>query len=71
MEDNGMVKPNFLIIITDQFHPRCLGYAGHPVVKTPNIDRLAEESVVFSRMYTSQPLCMPARATLFTGGTRR
>lgn len=62
-----MAKPNFLIIITDQFHPGCLGFAGHPVVKTPYLDALAASGVVFGRCYSNQPLCMPARATLFTG----
>ena len=64
-------RPNLLIFITDQFHPRCLGYAGHPVIRTPNIDRLAASGMVFSRMYTNQPLCMPTRASLFTGLTPR
>jgi arylsulfatase A-like enzyme len=64
-------RPNFLIILTDQFHPGCLGYAGHPVVRTPNIDRLAGSGVRFDRAYTPQPLCMPARASLFTGRTPR
>ena len=64
-------RPNFLIFIVDQFHPRCLGYAGHPLVRTPNLDRLAASGMTFQRMYTSQPLCMPARATLFTGLTPR
>jgi arylsulfatase A-like enzyme len=63
--------PNFLIFITDQFHPDCLGYAGHPIVRTPNIDRLAATGMTFTRMYSSQPLCMPARATMFTGLTPR
>ena len=64
-------RPNFLIFIVDQFHPHCLGYAGHPLVRTPNLDRLAASGMTFQRMYTSQPLCMPARATLFTGLTPR
>ena len=59
--------PNVLLFITDQFHPGCLGYAGHPVVRTPHIDRLAASGMTFSRMYTPQPLCLPARASLFTG----
>ncbi len=54
-------RPNILIFITDQFHPDCLGYAGHPMVRTPNLDRLAAGGMNFSRMYTSQPLCIPAR----------
>jgi arylsulfatase A-like enzyme len=64
-------KPNFLIFITDQFNPNCLGYAGHPLVRTPNLDRLAASGMTFNRMYTTQPLCMPARATMFTGLTPR
>jgi len=64
-------RPNFLLFIVDQFHPRCLGYAGHPLVRTPNLDRLAANGMTFSRIYTSQPLCMPARATMFTGLTPR
>jgi len=64
-------RPNFLVIITDQLHPGCLGYAGHPAVRTPNIDALAAGGRIFSRMYSNQPLCMPTRATLFTGLTPR
>ncbi|MHC4871657.1 MAG: sulfatase family protein [Planctomycetota bacterium] len=60
-------KLNFLIIITDQFNPNCMGYDGHPVVKTPNIDKLAKSGTIFSRAYTNQPLCTPARATMWTG----
>lgn len=63
--------PNFLFLITDQFHPGCLGYAGHPVVRTPNIDALAAAGVNFTRAYSNAPLSMPARATLFTGLTPR
>lgn len=64
-------RPNFLVITTDQHNPTCLGYAGHPLVRTPNIDALAEQGVVFSRAYVSNPLCTPSRATLFTGLTTR
>ena len=60
-----------LMIITDQFHPGWLGYAGHPLVRTPNLDRLASEGINFSRAYTPGPLCMPARASLFTGQSPR
>ena len=35
---NGQEKPNFLIFITDQFNPNCLGYAGHPIVRTPHLE---------------------------------
>ena len=64
-------RPNFLIITTDQHNPTCLGYAGHPVVRTPHIDALAASGMVFSRAYVSNPLCTPSRVTLFTGLTTR
>ena len=67
----GSNSPNILFIITDQFNPNALGYAGNKVVKTPNLDHLAKNGIVFTRMYTSEPLCMPARATLITGLTPR
>ena len=60
-------KPNILFIFPDQQRGDSLGYAGHPVVQTPNLDKLAAEGVHFSRCYTNSPLCVPARATLQSG----
>lgn len=60
-------RPNFLIITTDQHNPTCFGYAGHPVVRTPNLDALAAQSTNFSRAYVTNPVCMPTRASLYTG----
>ena len=60
-------RPNFLIITTDQHSPTCFGYAGHPVVRTPNIDKLARSGTNFSRAYVTNPVCMPTRASLYTG----
>jgi arylsulfatase len=65
------VRPNFLCFITDQQRADHWGGAGNPVIQTPNIDRLAAEGMVFDRAYVANPLCMPARATLFTGLTPR
>ncbi|MFW6189773.1 MAG: sulfatase-like hydrolase/transferase [Planctomycetota bacterium] len=62
-----MPSPNILLITTDEHNARALGYAGDPVIRTPNIDRLAEEGTVFERAYTTRPLCTPARATVWTG----
>lgn len=64
-------RPNFLIITTDQHNPTCLGYAGHPIVQTPNLDALAQRGVAFTRAYVSNPLRTPSRTTLFTGLTTR
>src|SRR4051794_12423134 len=60
-------KPNLLIVVADQLAAPFLPAYGHPVVKTPNIDRLAREGVVFENMYSNSPLCAPARATFMSG----
>lgn len=64
-------RPNFIIFCTDQQRADHLGCMGNPIVKTPNLDRIAADGVTFSNCYTSSPACMPARATMFTGLTNR
>jgi choline-sulfatase len=59
---------NFLLVIADQLAARSLPTYGNRVVKTPNLDRLAEEGVVFESAYCSSPLCAPSRASFITGG---
>lgn len=61
------MAPNILLLMTDQQRADCLSCARHPIVKTPNIDRLAAEGVRFSRTYTPSPLCMPARSSFLSG----
>lgn len=58
---------NVLLITADQWRGDSLGAAGHPVVKTPNIDRLAAEGVLFRRHFGQATPCSPARACLYTG----
>lgn len=60
-------RPNFLFFITDQQRADYLGCAGHPVLKTPNIDSLAARGARFDRFFVASPVCMPNRATLLTG----
>jgi choline-sulfatase len=60
-------KPNVLFIMADQMIPFLTGAYGHPVVRTPNLDRLVEEGVRFDAAYTPCPICVPARACLMTG----
>ena len=62
-----MVQPNVILIMCDQLRFDCLGYAGHPLVKTPHLDRLAENGVVFETAYCASPVCSPARASWLTG----
>ncbi len=61
--------PNVLIIYVDDLGYGDTGVYGHPVVKTPNIDRLAAEGVRFSQFYAPSALCSPSRAALLTGRT--
>ena len=60
-------KPNVLMIMTDQHHAGCLGYAGHPDVKTPHIDRLAAEGVRFDECFAANGVCVPSRVSFLTG----
>ena len=63
-----MPRPsNLLIILSDQHNPRAMGCAGHAIVKTPNLDRLAARGTRFSSAYTNCPICVPARASFATG----
>jgi choline-sulfatase len=60
-------RPNILLIMADQLMPFLMGAYEHPVVKTPNLNNLAERGVRFDAAYTPCPLCAPARASLMTG----
>ena len=59
-------KPNIILIYADDMGMGLLGCYGESLVKTPNIDRLAEQGVMFTRCYSSQ-YCCPARASLLMG----
>jgi arylsulfatase A-like enzyme len=58
---------NVLHILSDQLHAGCLGFAGHPQAITPNLDRLAAESVRFDRCYAQSPICTPSRTSMLSG----
>jgi arylsulfatase A-like enzyme len=58
---------NILLITLDQFRGDCLSAAGHPVVRTPNLDRLAREGLRLARHYSQAAPCAPGRASLYTG----
>ena len=58
---------NFLFLMTDQHRADYLGCYGHPALKTPHIDGIAEGGTRFERFYVANPVCMPNRAALMTG----
>jgi arylsulfatase A-like enzyme len=58
---------NVLLITLDQFRADCLSVAGHPLVKTPNLDRLAKNGVRLTKHYSQCAPCSPGRASLYTG----
>lgn len=62
-----MAKPlNVLFILADQFRADCLGSAGNPVIKTPNLDALAAEGTLFRQCYVQTAPCGPSRMSIFT-----
>lgn len=66
----GLVKktnPNIIFILVDDMRWDEFGNAGHPYIKTPNIDRLAVEGFKFTNAFCSTPLCSPSRASFLTG----
>ncbi len=62
-----MEPMNFLIITSDQHSKRMLGCYGNTYVRTPNLDKLAEQGVRFDAAYCNSPICVPARAAFATG----
>jgi len=60
-------RPNVLVIMSDEHNAGVLGCYGNPVVRTPNLDRLAARGVLFEAAYTNSPLCVPSRLA-FTSG---
>ena len=60
-------RPNIVFILVDDLRWDELSCAGHPVVKTPNIDRIAREGAMFRNAFMTTPLCSPSRASFLTG----
>ncbi len=60
-------QPNILLVMVDQLAPQFLAAHGHPLVRTPNLDRLFDQGVVFDAAYCNAPLCAPARYVMMSG----
>jgi len=60
-------SPNILLIVSDDHAWTDYGFQGHPHIRTPRLDRLAEQSLVFPRGYVTASLCCPSLASIITG----
>jgi arylsulfatase A-like enzyme len=60
-------RPNILFVLLDDLRWNAVGYAGHPHVRTPHIDRIANEGVNFRNAFCTTSLCSPSRASLLSG----
>ena len=60
-------SPNVVVILTDDQRWDCMSCQGHPFLKTPNMDRIAEEGARFANMFVTTSLCSPSRASFLSG----
>jgi arylsulfatase A-like enzyme len=67
VELSAATKPNVLFILCDDLRPDALGCYGSKHVKTPHIDRLANEGVRFANTFCTTSLCSPSRASILSG----
>lgn len=58
---------NVVFIISDDHHPEVIGALGNNIIKTPNIDRLASEGIMFTNAYSNSPICSASRQSMMTG----
>ena len=60
-------RPNIIYIYTDQQHAKMMSCAGNRFLKTPGMDYIASNGMRFTRAYTTNPVCAPARVSMMTG----
>lgn len=66
-ESASQAPPNIIYLFTDQQHANMMSCAGNPWLSTPAMDYIAENGIRFTRAYTTNPVCSPARLSLLTG----
>ena len=62
-----MPRPDLLLLYADEQAARTMAAYGNDQIDTPNLNRLAKESLVFDQTYVTQPVCTPSRSSLLTG----
>ena len=60
-------RPNIIVFVTDDQRWDTMGCVGNPIIQTPNLDRLAQEGVLFMQNFCTTSICMSSRASIFTG----
>ncbi|MCC6489660.1 MAG: sulfatase-like hydrolase/transferase [Candidatus Hydrogenedentes bacterium] len=60
-------RSNFVLLMSDEHNPKVSSIHGHPLVRTPNLERLAARGTVFENTYCPSPLCMPCRSAFMSG----
>jgi arylsulfatase A-like enzyme len=60
-------KPSFVFLLTDDQRYDALGCAGNPIIRTPNMDWLAQNGIRFANAFVTTPICAASRASVFTG----
>jgi len=63
----GLKRPNIILMMADDQGWGQTSYNNHPILKTPNLDKMAENGLRFNRFYAGAPLCSPTRASVLTG----
>jgi arylsulfatase A len=66
-KESKVEQPNIVVILCDDLGYGDLSTFGHPIIKTPNLDQMAEEGIKFTNFYSAAPVCSPSRAGLLTG----
>src|SRR5574341_1697528 len=65
------IRPNVLLVLSDDHSAAHVGAYGNPDIKTPNLDKFAAQGMRFERAYVAAPQCVPSRAALMTGCFRQ